>query len=136
MSLRFGLAGADFLPMKEGRMYGDEKQMYHGRLAPMDMRMDNQGAMNAAAMGAEKREPVSHEIMQLVVTLAERSEVLAVKVQGKLEPVMTPPGPRPDGQCPKETREWPPLFAEIRKHLVQVLTAMGNIDDALNRTEL
>lgn len=83
------------------------------------------------------RVTVAQEVLDFSYQLAERAANLAERVQGKLSGVMVSPAPACNtGEAEKLSREYPPLFSELRGRLYHFQTALDTIEDALSRTEL
>jgi hypothetical protein len=82
------------------------------------------------------REPVAAEICKFAAGLAERAENLAARLSGKLSPVTTSATPTCGMERGIDSKEYPPLFAELRTRFFTLETAMNQIEDTLSRTEL
>ena len=85
---------------------------------------------------APPREPIAAEICKFAAGLAERAENLAARVGGKLSTVATSPAPQCREDSKLDSREYPPLFAELRNRFFTLSSAMDQIEDTLSRTEL
>lgn len=86
---------------------------------------------------AKRQATVAEEIVTFAHELAERAEKLSERVHGKLHPVMVPEAPRPccDASA-KLSREYPPLFGELRSRFYSISNALESIEAAMSRTEL
>ncbi len=83
------------------------------------------------------RLPVATEVAQFAERLANQAQSLADRVNGKLQPVMTSDCPRPcEDACSKNSIEYPPLFNDLRGHLIAINSALESIEYSLSRTEL
>lgn len=82
------------------------------------------------------RESVAAEICKFAAGLAERAENLAARMSGKLSPVTTSATPACGVDKKIDSKEYPPLFAELRTRFFSLETAMNQIEDTLSRTEL
>jgi len=91
--------------------------------------------MNEACVKAA-REPVSHEVISYASRLASISDELAERVDSRLSPVARQSCPKPESGQIKETREYPPLFDELRGNLFRIEQALKDISDTIDRTEL
>lgn len=82
------------------------------------------------------REPVAAEICKFAAELAERAEMLANRVGGKLSPVATSACPQPLRGEGKECREYPPLFSELRSRFFSLANSLDSIEETISRVEL
>lgn len=79
---------------------------------------------------------VSDEILGYASSLAEQINYLAERVHGKLRPVMVEDYPKA-GCCEAvKSREYPPLFNELRNKFDSIKYSIESIESALSRTEL
>lgn len=82
------------------------------------------------------REPVSHEIMMFATRLSSVGSELADRVEKTLAPVVRASSPKPECGQIKESREYPPMFEDLRNSLYRIERAMNGISDTLDRAEL
>jgi hypothetical protein len=87
-------------------------------------------------VGSPAREPVAAEICHFAERLAERAENMASRMGGKLSSVTTSQSPRCGAESKTESQEYPPLFSELRARFAAISSAMDQMEDTLNRTEL
>lgn len=92
----------------------------------------------ALAPGAQMAvEPVAAEICKFAAALADRADLLAQRINGKLSCVATSSLPTCEsGGISKNGREYPPLFAELRERFVSLECSLNHIEDTIARTEL
>lgn len=86
----------------------------------------------------EERKPAADEILSKAVYLAERMTSLQDRFFEKLASVMITERPASIGTGGKElTREYPPLFAQLRDNFTVIESVIANLNEALNnRVEL
>jgi hypothetical protein len=80
-------------------------------------------------------QPASMEILELCTNLANRAAHVAEYVNGKLHPVMNS-SPPATGAPANNTREYPPLFSDLRTSLMSISGSLDAINSALDRAEL
>ena len=82
------------------------------------------------------RQTAAMETLNLCTDLAKRASDLADYVNGRLQPVMLhcPVANKEHG--PETTKEYPPLFNDIRAGLKTISSALDSIQESLDRTEL
>jgi len=84
-----------------------------------------------------KREPVAHDIMELVIRLANVAEETSERATGKLALICTQPCPVAEGAgAGTLEREYPPYFNELRDRLRTVERSFDQINDVLDRAEV
>lgn len=85
-----------------------------------------------------KRKPVAHDIMELVIRLANVAEQTAERTTGKLAPICTQPCPQTEGGIcgAAAEREYPPYFSEMRDRLRVIERAFDQVNDVLDRAEV
>lgn len=83
-----------------------------------------------------ERQPVAMEVVAFANELADRATRLAERVNGKLCPVMVSACPVPPTANGIESREYPPLFNDLRSRLFDIRNALCCIEDSMSRTEL
>ena len=81
-------------------------------------------------------ETVAQEILRFASRLAERSEIVALSVQEKLQLVMLSDCLVYTEENLKEVREYPPLFNELRGKMLIIENSLQRIESILLRTEL
>lgn len=86
-------------------------------------------------VAGNKREPISHEIMNFVERLANQAEKTAGRASEKLAPICVQPCPTTNGG-EKISREYPPLFSDMRDRLITIETALTRLNDVLDRAEV
>lgn len=82
------------------------------------------------------RRPVASEVADFAQSLANRAAALSERVNCKLESVMVASCPLPDAIEAKDSKEYPPLFSDLRNSLRGIEAALENIESAMSRTEL
>ena len=96
------------------------------------------GYAGSECAGQVAKIPVAQEVMNYAERLASASVELAEQVNNTLSSVARQPVPMP--ACGKETceisREYPPLFSELRDHLDRIERSINNIRGTIDRTEL
>ena len=86
----------------------------------------------------EARRSVAREVVDVMVDLSKRATTDAELVDNKLAPVARPAIPQVESELKNEPplQEYPPLFNEMRAHLLTIEEALRRIEDTLTRTEL
>ena len=119
---------------------GDDGGKWLGEFLRNNTKHERENRMDkkvSSLAGNIVREPVSQEIIQFAVHLADMSAMLAARVNDKLSPVMLSlPQPTVAEVVPPPTREYPPLFEELKAALQVIEKSLQNIENAISRTEL
>lgn len=80
---------------------------------------------------------IASTIVQLAENAAAMAEESAARTSNVLHPVMSPSfPPEPNEKTTVVEEEYPPLFGDLRRNLIMIISALESINNSLNRTEL
>lgn len=82
------------------------------------------------------KESVAQEVLSFAYRLAERSNMIASRVHDKLYPVMLLAQPSTANEKVEATREYSPLFNDLRDQMWKIESALYDIESAISRTTL
>jgi hypothetical protein len=94
------------------------------------------GPGSAITAAGKREESACDEIRRMADVIADRASVLAGSVEGQLEPITRQPEPQVGTIADKPSREYPPLFDELKTRLDSIRYSLDRIEDTMNRVEL
>lgn len=87
------------------------------------------------SVGAGRPTTIADEVLDFASSLSQRSELLSAVCNDRLSRISNK-HPDPEKQCAEIVKQYPPLFDELRSHMLRIEAALNEISSSIERTEI